>query len=677
MIFNAARRRLQRRIPAIVRYLRTGMRYLPPRVVFFCIVLAVKAGLPGGRLLPRAFAALVLLRLSEDPKYRFAVSPSRALAATTIEMLYQVGAYEEAVEYVDRDAALSVQPRKSFRSLFEAGTGAGDYGDGNSFFQKRSRKFIVKARALFELGRFAEALEAARSAVQLLSSRNEPSWLQLRGQLELLCGDETVGGEFLQAAAFRNPPLWCPHQNLAAHTPQNYVPTEIDLNAGVTGLVFDAYNYIGQRVAHVGEGQLSAALYAKALRAQSELDREALVLSPECRALLTRLGIEIDELRILPWEWFTQIGHEGMLDILFRMRELGWWRGKAVLLANPSDVANAAFMFLYDDQGRIFLSDLNISHVVSQELFSLQRVYGLGFNAFRMSTGEVVPWQDAGAMMMRQWESEGRGHPVRDVFDARIASDAATADRIADLKRRWGMKPDDWYVCLHMRDAARYGELEGLGQTHRNADLGSYISALKHITSQGGWVVKMGGPKSPILPPLPGVVDYARDLGRADILDLHLIRNASYFIGTTSGLTNVAISFGVPCALVNCITIDAQLWGKAVRFVSKRVRLRGEGRRMLKQRETTSTPWRWRVFSAESIARHNAVAENNEDDDILETVKEVECLARGVPEKYESGFENPDRLLERWRGSLGLPYFYGNARPGLYCLRKFEDEFLD
>jgi putative glycosyltransferase (TIGR04372 family) len=142
-------------------------------------------------------------------------------------------------------------------------------------------------------------------------------------------------------------------------------------------------------------------------------------------------------------------------------------------------------------------------------------------------------------------------------------------------------------------------------------------------------------------------------------------------------LTNVAISFGVPCALVNCITIDAQLWGEAVRFVSKRVRLRGEGGRLLKQRETTSTPWRWRVFSAESIARHNAVAENNEGDDILETVKEVECLARGVPEKYERGFENPERLLERWRASLGLPYFYGNARPGLYCLRKFEDEFLD
>ena len=189
MIFSAVRRRLQRRIPAIVRYLRIGMRYAPPRLVFFCIVLAMKAGLPGSRLLPRAFAALVLLRLSEDPKYRFARSSSHALAATTIEVLYRSGAYEEAVEYVDRDLALSMRPRKFLRSLFDMSEGAGDYGDGNSFFLARSRKLIFKAGSLFELGRFAEALEATRSAVQLLSSRNEPNWLRLRGHLELLCGD--------------------------------------------------------------------------------------------------------------------------------------------------------------------------------------------------------------------------------------------------------------------------------------------------------------------------------------------------------------------------------------------------------------------------------------------------------------------------------------------------------
>ena len=47
------------------------------------------------------------------------------------------------------------------------------------------------------------------------------------------------------------------------------------------------------------------------------------------------LEVPLDELRIIPEEWTTQIGHLGMLDILFRMRELGWWSGKAVMVVRP------------------------------------------------------------------------------------------------------------------------------------------------------------------------------------------------------------------------------------------------------------------------------------------------------------------------------------------------------
>ena len=47
----------------------------------------------------------------------------------------------------------------------------------------------------------------------------------------------------------------------------------------------------------------------------------------ELKQLLDAMEISFDELRIIPEEWTTQIGHLGMLDILFRMRDLGWWSG--------------------------------------------------------------------------------------------------------------------------------------------------------------------------------------------------------------------------------------------------------------------------------------------------------------------------------------------------------------
>lgn len=529
------------------------------------------------------------------------------------------------------------------------------------------------ANALFELGEFDEALACLKDIAPKTAIMRDSRVIQFIAHLELLKDLEDRAASLLTGAAWLWPSLFRPHQNLSARSPNDYDPTELDLQSGDSGRLFDAYNFIGQRVAHVGRGDLSRDLYAGAFRSQARLRALAFPLPPKIEALLKKLGIRKDKLRILPTEWFTQIGHEGMLDILFRMRDLGWWDGQVVMLVNNELVANREFLSLFEKQGSILVSGVNIDEEDAAELSSLQRIYGMNFNAFQFSSGEVVLWQEAGAVLMRQWEAEGRGFPVRDEYDLRLEGSGLDHDA-NKIKKSWGMRPDDWYVCLHLRDASHYNEAPGTGQAHRNSDMKSYVSALKYITGKGGWVIKLGGPNSSNLPPMERVIDYARGPHRSEALDLHLIRHAKYFVGTTSGLTNVAVSFGVPSALVNCITTDAQLWGNKVRFAFKSVRLL-EGR-LITQRELTTTPWRWRTFSADVIAHSDAVFIDNTSDEILATVKEVDLLANGTPEKYALTIPGADRLLEQWRDCLGLPHFYGNATPSLYFLEKHQHEFL-
>jgi putative glycosyltransferase (TIGR04372 family) len=318
--------------------------------------------------------------------------------------------------------------------------------------------------------------------------------------------------------------------------------------------------------------------------------------------------------------------------------------------------------------------------VLLDEISSLQRYCGMCFNAFELPSGQVVPWQEAGAILIRRWEAEQRAHPLVRKFDARFGADDKVLAAVAQAKSHWGMGPKDWYVCLHLRDASHYGEMRGTGQTHRNAAVVSYLPMVEHVTKQGGWVIKLGGPNSPKFPKMERLVDYARSPFKSDVLDLHLIRHARYFVGTTSGLTNVAVSFGVPSALVNCITVDAQLWNDRVRFALKPVRNR-EGS-MLTQRQITSTPWRWRLFGAEVMLRHNLVAFENTSDEILETVKEIENLADQICKQTVEISTAPiasadtSGLIDAWRGCLGLPHFYGGAVPSFYYLRKHAPEFL-
>lgn len=529
------------------------------------------------------------------------------------------------------------------------------------------------AEALFELGRVEEVIDCAKLFPKTTLTF-DPHSMKMLAHIELLAGHEAIAADLLESVALIQSEFWRPHQNLSARDQWDYKPTIIDRLSGKTGLLYDAYNYMGQRVEHIGRGELSRDLYAGAMHMQTKLRQSELPISKKCRTFLSGLGIDLEDLKILPAEWSTQIGHQGMLDILFRMRDLGWWKGKAVLLAPGDRTANHAFLSLFAEQTHILIAGVNVDPEVERELGSLQRLYGLNFKAFRFPSGEVSLWQEAGALLMRQWEAEGRGHPLRDTFERLMLSAPLVEESVQRVKSEWGMGPNDWYVCLHMRDASHYAEMAGTGQVHRNTDIQNYMMAIRHITDQGGWVVKLGGPRSPKLPKMPRVVDYARGDFRSEMLDLYLIRNARYFIGTTSGLTNVAVSFGVPSALVSCITTDAQLWGDRVRFAFKSVRL-VDGR-LITQRELTSTPWRWRVFSADVMAYNGAVFVDNTPDEILEIVKEVESLANGDERKYASTIPDSDALMDRWVASLALPHFYGNAKPSLYFLQKHANEFL-
>lgn len=625
---------------------RVVMSLVPSRLMFSILVFIATFYIPGSRILNKNFSPIALRRLRRKQSLRLTSFLTLPLPKPSARVLVDMGIFEEAVKIIKL----------------------------NGLHVRDTRIAHLLALALFELGDFEQALECLDNMFPLTAIVRRPGAMQFLGYLELLDGREASATKLLEWAAGQDPQFMCPHQNLAARYPYSYIPTELDTQSGGDGRLFDAYNFLGQRVTHVGRGDLSNDLYAAAFRAQQKLRTSYVPLSAECEVLLRKLGIELSDLRILPTEWFAQIGHEGMLDILFRMRKLGWWKGRAIMLVPSRRVANHQFLSLFKGEADILVPGDNVDESVAAELFSLQRLYGLNFNAFQFPSGNVTLWQEAGALLMQQWEADGQGYPVREVFDQRTRESELVRESLEHIKRSWGMGPNDWYVCLHMRDPSHYGEAAGTGQAHRNAGVKNYKSVLRYITEKGGWVIKLGGPHSPKLPRMPRVIDYARGQFRSEMLDLHLIRNARYFIGTTSGLTNVAISFGVPSALVNCISTDAQLWGNHVRFAFKMVRL-GDGR-LITQRELTSTPWRWRTFSADVLAHHNAILFDNTPDEILETVKEVELLADGVVDKYAATIPDAELLLHRWHASLSMPHFYGNALPSLYYLKKHKDDFL-
>lgn len=115
------------------------------------------------------------------------------------------------------------------------------------------------------------------------------------------------------------------------------------------------------------------------------------------------------------------------------------------------------------------------------------------------------------------------------------------------VRDRMGLPRNAWFVCLHVREGGYSGDWNNI----RNADITRYLGAIKEITKRGGWVVRMGDPSMSELPALEQVIDYAHFRGRSARMDVYLMKECSFYVGTSSGITDTAFLLGKPVVLTN------------------------------------------------------------------------------------------------------------------------------
>ena len=137
-----------------------------------------------------------------------------------------------------------------------------------------------------------------------------------------------------------------------------------------------------------------------------------------------------------------------------------------------------------------------------------------------------------------------------------------------NLTKKLGIGKDNWYVCLHVREAGFRGD-EGRRE-YRNSDIYTYIEAIKEITSRGGFVVRMGDCSMKKMPSMEGVIDYPFTEYKSDINDLILIKHCHFYIGTHSGILDVANLFSKKILITNMVDWGPSgLYGENTRGILK------------------------------------------------------------------------------------------------------------
>ena len=126
-----------------------------------------------------------------------------------------------------------------------------------------------------------------------------------------------------------------------------------------------------------------------------------------------------------------------------------------------------------------------------------------------------------------------------------FAINIAQARQLNQFLSSVGLKTNDWYVVLHVRQTA--------DSQIRNCDIENYYGAIEAVTSHGGWVFRIGdADMAPLSKGLKNVVDMPFSLvDKPPFIDLYLLSTARFVIGTCSGPCDIPFFFNVPRLITN------------------------------------------------------------------------------------------------------------------------------
>jgi len=180
----------------------------------------------------------------------------------------------------------------------------------------------------------------------------------------------------------------------------------------------------------------------------------------------------------------------------------------------------------------------------------LHKYFGIVLTGYywRPLAGQDILWRPNAGVIKFNWDL-ARHQLWGDQFSTPIplTLNQKIVTHCEDVRERMGLPRDAWFVCLHVREGGYTGDWTNI----RNADITNYFGAIREITKRGGWVVRMGDPSMIKLPALEHVIDYPFLPARSAIMDVYLIKECAFYVGTGSGILDTAFLLGKPVVMTN------------------------------------------------------------------------------------------------------------------------------
>jgi len=208
---------------------------------------------------------------------------------------------------------------------------------------------------------------------------------------------------------------------------------------------------------------------------------------------------------------------------------------------------------------------------------------------------------------------------ARDIsLDIKFSLSEEHKDAARSYLCKLGLPRDAWFVGLHVREGWRMKE--------RNADINTYLEAIKFITSQGGWVVRIGDSSMTPLHGVKNVIELFQATDEYLVMQDFVMTNCKFFIGTTSGPQIFPPIFGVPLLSANIVAVAKNNFScQAPSIAIPKVWVEMTSNRELSIEESLELGLGFVEISNAQQGKYRT--RNNTSDEILSATKEIYSLS--------------------------------------------------
>lgn len=410
-------------------------------------------------------------------------------------------------------------------------------------------------------------------------------------------------------------------RRLMGPAPQPSPSSTARIEASVLGWTPESASSYGQRCTRLEEAMrtaFDAGRYLEYLNCGRELGQ---FRDDHAR----HLGLDPSHRRIIGSGFLGPLGHLSFLDIYEKLAVVGQSGGEDVIVsAERERIPNNAYLDLWK---RHFV----IEDITAQQWVDLHHVFEpITERAdFMRTESGYEPSMFLWDRLNRRWELEGR-QPLLELPTDLVERGSAAIERM-------GVPRGAWYVCFHVREGDHRVSYRG-----PNARVETYVDAMAEVVRRGGYAIRMGDADMTPLPNMPGVIDYAHAVQRADWLDVYLWATCRFFVGTGSGPVHVPGTFGVPVLMTNTSAVGMFVpYSTGAMMITKHMMEMDTGRELnIGEALQRGAGWNWSA----DFSRHGVRLEDNSASEIRDAVVDMFDAVEGRAPTPTVGQINFDEL---------------------------------